>query len=273
MSKTICASIQMVSGPNMGANLAEAGRLIGKAVGEGAALIVLPENFALVGISEFDILEHAELEGAGPIQDFLASTAKSHKIWIVGGTVPMAASSGKVRVACLIYDDQGCRVARYDKIHLFDVDVPGVTEHYRESRTIEPGGSPVVLDTLFGTLGVAICYDLRFPELFRRMVDLGMEILAVPAAFTARTGVAHWEVLIRARAVENLCYVIASNQGGLHVSGRETFGHSMIVDPWGSVLASLPTGGGVVCAEVDKRYLAQVRASFPALNHRRLRCT
>jgi nitrilase len=225
-----------------------------------------------MGKTEKDKLEIAETEGSGPIQEFLARTAEKFKVWIIGGTMPMRASEGKVRAAALVFNDLGQRVGRYDKIHLFDVNVPGTDEYYRESHTIEPGERGVVLDTPFGRLGVTVCYDLRFPELFRQMADTGMDILAVPSAFTAQTGAAHWELLVRARAVENLCYTIAANQGGFHVNGRETYGHSMIVDPWGKILATLPTGSGVVCAEIDSDRLQKVRAAFPALQHRRLRC-
>lgn len=269
-----CAAIQMASSPNVEANLNEAERLIGAAVDAHAGLIVLPENFALMGMSEFDKLGLREDDHSGPIQDFLARMAQQHSAWIVGGTVPLvvARSPDKAHASCLVYDDQGRRVARYDKIHLFDVDVPGTDEQHRESNTIEAGDQPIVLETPFGKLGVAICYDLRFPELFRSMLDHGMEILAVPSAFTAETGAAHWELLVRARAVENLCYVIAANQGGFHVNGRHTYGSSMIVDPWGNVLSRLPNGAGHVCAEIDLARLYKIRETFPVLQHRRLVC-
>ena len=272
MSNSICAAVQMASSPNVGANLIEAGRLVEKAAGQGAHLVVLPENFALMGMHEADKLDAAEAEGAGPIQEFMSRAAEKHKVWIVGGTMPISTGQGKVRAACLVFDDKGSAVARYDKIHLFDVNVPGSDEQYRESNTIEAGEHALVMDTPFGRLGVAICYDLRFPELFRQMADTGMDILAVPSAFTARTGAAHWDLLVRSRSVENLCYTVASNQGGFHVNGRETYGHSMIVDPWGKVMSCLPHGAGVVCAEIDLERLQKVRASFPALEHRRLRC-
>ncbi len=273
MSKSVCAAVQMASSPNVSANLIEAERLVGTAAAQGASLVVMPENFALMGMREADKLEVAETEGTGPIQECLSKMAEKHKVWIVGGTMPMRASSaGKVRAACLVYDGSGQRVGRYDKIHLFDVNVPGTDESYQESNTVEAGEEAFVVDTPFGRLGVAICYDLRFPELFRQMADSGMDILAVPAAFTAQTGAAHWEILVRARAVENLCFTIAANQGGFHVNGRETYGHSMVVDPWGKILASIPSGPGVVCAEIDRDRLDKVRAAFPALEHRRLRC-
>lgn len=269
MTKTLCAAVQMASSPNVSANLIEAGRLIEKAANQGASLVVLPENFALMGMNETDKLEIAEGEGSGPIQEFLAKTAEKHKVWIVAGTMPIRASEGKVRASCLVFNDSGISVGRYDKIHLFDVDVPGTGEQYRESRTIEAGDKPLVLDTPFGRLGVTICYDLRFPELYRQMAEAGMQLMAVPAAFTAQTGAAHWDLLVRARAVENLCYVIASNQGGFHVNGRETYGHSMIVDPWGVVMSSLSSGAGVVCAEIELDRLEKTRAAFPVLGHRR----
>lgn len=272
MKKLICAAVQMASSPNVGANLLEAGRLVEKAAGQGARLVVLPENFGLMGLTEADKLAIAEDEGTGPIQDFLAKTAEHLKLWLVGGTIPIKAAQGRVRASCLVYNDRGDRVGRYDKIHLFDVNVPGTDETYRESATIEPGDGSLVLDAPFGKLGVAICYDLRFPEQFRQMGESGLDILAVPAAFTAQTGAAHWDILVRARSVENLCYTVASGQGGFHVNGRETYGHSMIVDPWGKILGSLASGAGVVCAEFDAGYLEKVRAAFPVLSHRRLWC-
>ena len=273
MSKFVAAAVQMASSPNVGANLLEAGRLVEKAVRQGARLVVLPENFALMGLNETDKLAAAEADGDGPIQEFLATSSERFKVWLVGGTIPIRVQrSPRVYASSLVFDDKGVCVGRYDKIHLFDVDVPGTTESYRESATIEAGDRSLVLDTPFGRLGIAICYDLRFPEQFRSMADSGLDVLVVPSAFTAKTGAAHWDLLVRARAVENLCYTVAANQGGFHVNGRETYGHSMIVDPWGSVLASQATGAGVVSAEIDLDRLAKVRAAFPALTHRRLRC-
>lgn len=268
---TWLAAVQMASGPNVNANLLEAGRLIATAAKAGASLVVLPENFALMGMTESDKVVQREQDGQGPIQEFLAEQAARHKVWLVGGTIPLAAhAADKIRAACLVLDDRGHRVGRYDKIHLFDVHVEESGEHYTESETIEPGDEPVVVDTPFGRLGLAVCYDLRFPELFRRLAAEGMEILALPAAFTATTGRAHWEVLVRARAVENLCYVVACAQGGYHVNGRETHGDSMVVDPWGIVLDRLPRGSGVVMARVEPPRLKTLRRSFPALQHRRL---
>ncbi|MGR9108820.1 MAG: carbon-nitrogen hydrolase family protein [Gammaproteobacteria bacterium] len=268
-----CAAIQMASSPDVKANLIEAERLICAACDAGAGLLVLPENFALMGMNEFDKLDHLEAEGDGVIQQFLAETARRHAVWIIGGTLPMKASvAGKVRAACLVFDDHGRRVARYDKIHLFDVAVPGTEEQYRESDTIEPGSEPLVVETPFGRLGLAVCYDLRFPELFRKMQAHGVDLIAIPSAFTAKTGNAHWEVLVRARAIENLCYVIAANQGGFHGNGRETYGRTMIVDPWGGILAEKPSGPGFAIAGIDPEMLLRVRSSFPVLEHRRFEC-
>ncbi len=267
------AAIQMASGPNVNSNLIETARLIGDAVKAGAQMIVLPENFAFLGQTEADKFAHVEDDGQGPMQDFLAEQAKKHGIWIVGGTVPMRSKDEKrVRQVCLLFNDEGQRVARYDKIHLFDVHISATDENYKESETIEPGDEVVVVDTPFGKLGIAICYDLRFPELFRRMLDEGVEIIALPSAFTAITGKAHWESLVRARAIENLSYFIAADQGGFHVSGRETHGDSMIVDPWGQVLDRLPSGSGFIIAEVDQEHVSKVRSNFPANMHRRISC-
>jgi len=267
------AAIQMASGPNVNANLIEADRLISDAVASGAQLIVLPENFGFLGQTEADKLNIAEVEGEGPMQDFLAQQSAKHGIWIVGGTVPMQSDdSGHVRSACLVFNDKGERVARYDKIHLFDVHIDASNENYNESETIEPGDEVVVIETPFGKMGIAICYDLRFPELFRHMLDAGMELIVLPSAFTATTGRVHWEVLVRARAVENLCYVVAADQGGFHVNGRETHGDSMIVDPWGQVLDHLPSGSGFILAEMDREQVSKVRKNFPVTEHRRMPC-
>jgi predicted amidohydrolase len=272
MKKVTLAAIQMASSPNVSGNLLEAGRLIETAAHQGAQLVVLPENFALMGHHETDKLEIAENDGSGPIQEFLSRSAERYKLWLVGGTMPIRGNSGKVRAASVVFDDKGRRVGRYDKIHLFDVSVPGTEESYQESATIEAGEDALVIDTPFGRLGLSVCYDIRFPELYRQMAAVGMDIMAVPSAFTARTGAAHWEILVRARSVENLCYTIAANQGGFHINGRETFGHSMIIDPWGAVLASLSQGSGVVTAEFDRDRLEKVRAAFPALAHTKLYC-
>lgn len=268
MSK--CAAIQMASSPNISSNLLEAEKLIAEAAKAGAELVALPENFALMGDHELDKIKAKEIDGTGQIQSFLATVAKKYAVWVIGGTIPIAGDdSNKVRAACLVYNDKGERIARYDKMHLFDVNVPGTSEVYRESDSIEPGFELLVLDTPFGKLGIAVCYDLRFPEFFRKMSKQGVEILVIPSAFTSETGAAHWELLLRARAVENLCYVIAPNQGGFHVNGRKTFGHSMIIDPWGVVLDCYKTGSGFVSADIDLERLEKVRAAFPVLTHRR----
>jgi len=263
----------MASGPNISANLLEAERLIATAVEKDAGLVVLPENFAVMGKSEGDNVLVREQPGDGPIQNFLAQQASRHGIWLVGGTVPLVASSdSKMLSACLLFDDKGQQAARYDKIHLFDVSVLEADEQYTESKTIEAGDQVVVVDTPFGKLGLAVCYDLRFPELFRTMLDQGMELLVLPSAFTAITGKAHWEVLIRARAIENLSYVMAAGQGGYHINGRATYGHSMIVDPWGQVMNELANGSGLVCADISIERLRNIRRTFPCLDHRHIVC-
>jgi len=265
------AAVQMASGPNVSANLIEVKRLVNQAVDAGARLVVLPENFALMGNVDGDMIKIAEQEGSGPIQAFLSELAKKKNCWIVGGTLPIVSEDkNRVRASCLVFDDRGKQVARYDKIHLFDVDIMDTEESYTESKTIEPGSDVSTLDTPFGKLGLAICYDIRFPEIFRKLLDQGVEIFAIPSAFTAITGRAHWETLVRARAIENLCYVIAAGQGGYHVSGRETHGDSMIVDPWGRVLDRLPRGSGIVIADIDQEQLQNIRQNFPAIAHRRL---
>ncbi len=259
------AAIQMASGPNVDGNLGEAGRLIAKAAEQGAKLVVLPEFFAIMGMDEQEKVAVREQPGSGPIQSFLADAAKRHGIWLVGGSIPLAAKSpDKVLNSCLVFDDSGMQVGRYDKIHLFNLELGN--ESYNESRTIEPGKEVAVLDTPFGRIGLAICYDLRFPELFRAMKEV--DVIVLPSAFTATTGKVHWEPLVRARAIENLSFVVAAAQGGYHVNGRETHGHSMIVDPWGRVLDQLPRGSGVVVADVNPTYQASLRASLPALSHR-----
>ena len=264
------AAIQMASGPNVAANLAEAERLIAAAVKQGAKLIALPEYFAIMGLKDTDKLAVKETEGNGPIQTFLAKLAKKHKIWLIGGSVPLACDNpNKVRNSCLVYDDKGKLVGRYDKIHLFGFNLG--TEHYDEENVIEPGNEIVVLDTPFGRLGLSICYDLRFPELYRAMPDV--DIIVVPSAFTATTGKVHFETLVRARAIENLAYVIAPAQGGYHLSGRETHGDTMIVDPWGVVLDRLPRGSGIVVASINADYQKSLRTSLPALKHRILDCS
>lgn len=262
------AAIQMASGPHVSANLSEAERLIEIAANQGAKLIALPEYFAIMGLKESDKVAAREEEGKGPIQDFLSKTAKKHKIWLIGGSVPLVCNvPNKVRNSCLVYDDKGKQVARYDKIHLFGLKLGN--EHYTEEKTIEAGDAIKVIDSPFGKIGLSICYDLRFPELYRAMGEVN--IIVVPSAFTDTTGKAHWESLIRARAIENLSYVIAPAQGGYHISGRETHGNSMIVDPWGVVLDRLPRGSGVVMATMNPTYQESLRKSLPALKHRTIK--
>jgi len=266
------AAIQMTSGPDVNANLEQARGLLEHAAALGARLAVLPENFSFMGLEDADkrrVAEEAN-DGTGPIQSFLADTARRLHIWIVGGTMPLrAGADGRVAAASLVYDAEGKRTARYDKIHLFDVDIPGRAESYRESAHVAPGSSPTVVDTPVGRLGLSVCYDVRFPELFRTLSAAGAQLFPVPSAFTSPTGRAHWETLLRARAIENLCYVIAPAQSGFHPNGRETYGDSMIVDYWGRILQRLPRGRGCVVAEIDLIRQAEVRENFPSLKHRR----
>jgi predicted amidohydrolase len=263
------AAIQMASGPSVPANLAEAERLIELAADAGARLVALPEFFCIMGMKDADVVKVREVEGHGPIQAFLARMAKKHHIWLIGGSVPLEASAAnKVRNSCLVYDERGKQVARYDKIHLFGLDLGN--EHFQEAKLMESGDKVVVVNSPFGRIGLSVCYDLRFPELYRAMPDVDM--IVVPSAFTATTGRAHFETLIRARAIENLAYVIAPAQGGYHLSGRETHGDSMIVDPWGVVLDRLPRGSGVVMANINPAYQASLRKSLPALKHRFIQC-
>ncbi len=262
------AAIQMASGPNVAANLQEAGRLIELAAASGARIVALPEYFAIMGMKDTDKVAAREREGEGPIQAFLAEQARRNGCWIVGGSVPLEAGTpDKVRNSCLIYDQNGKLVARYDKIHLFGFEMG--QERYSEERTIEPGSRVVTVDSPYGRIGVSVCYDLRFPELYRAMGEV--DLILVPSAFTETTGKAHWDTLVRARAIENLAYVIAPAQGGYHVNGRETHGHTMIVDPWGVVLDRLPRGSGVVVAGVNPTYQAKIRRSLPALTHKTVR--
>lgn len=255
----------MVSSPSVDDNLATARRLVAQAAAGGALLVVLPEYWAIMGQQETDKLAHAEQPGSGPIQDGMAQMARRHGIWLIGGTLPLiSGQEGKVLNTTLVYDPQGEPAGRYDKIHLFGFTRG--TESYNESRTIVPGAQVRSIETPFGRVGLSVCYDLRFPELYRAMGDCAL--MVVPAAFTHTTGRAHWEVLLRARAIENQCYVLASAQGGLHPNGRRTWGHSMLIDPWGEVKAVLPEGEGVVSGEIDPLFLAGVRESLPALAHR-----
>ena len=263
------AAVQMVSTPDVARNLASAGNLIARAAAEGAELIALPENFCLLGKHDRDKLAAAETPGDGPIQAMLATAARDHGVWLVGGTLPLRIAGDAERVlnACCVFAPDGSLAARYDKIHLFGFD--NGAERYDESSVIAPGSDVVALELAPQRvrLGLSVCYDVRFPELYRR---LGADLIAVPSAFTYTTGQAHWELLLRARAVENQAYVIAPAQGGRHENGRRTWGHSMIVDPWGEVLACRAEGEGIVAAEFDPTRVADVRRRLPALSHRRL---
>ena len=266
------AALQMLSSPSVAENLARAGELIAEAAGQGAKLVALPEYFCILGLRDTDKVAVREPdaasspEAAAPVQRFLAGAARRHGVWIVGGTLPLACPDpGKVWNSCLVFDDTGARVARYDKIHLFGFD--NGAERFDEARTILAGDTPVALESPFGRLGLSVCYDLRFPELYRA---LGRpDILFAPSAFTATTGRAHWETLVRARAIENLAWMVAPAQGGLHPNGRRTHGHTMVVDPWGVVVAELAEGEGVVLADIGPAAAAKARASLPALEHRR----
>ena len=260
----------MTSGHDIDANLEAAGGLLSEAARLGAVLAALPENFAFMGLDSGDKRAIAEPDGAGKIQTFLADTARRLELWIVGGTVPLRsdAGDGRVSASSLVYDAEGRRVGRYDKIHLFDVDVPGSAESHRESAHTVPGREPRVVESPAGRLGLSVCYDMRFPELFRTLSRQGADLFVVPAAFTVPTGRAHWESLLRARAIENLCALIAPAQWGVHPSGRATYGDSMIVDHWGTVLARLPEGTGCVVADLDPAARLEARAKFPVLAHR-----
>jgi len=266
---TKVAAVQMNSQNNVEENLKSAALLIEKAAEEGAELVVLPENFALMGANEEEKLAIKEQEGKGPIQEFLKNQAKQRGIYVVGGTIPIESEyPDKVYATCFVYNDRGRQIARYDKIHLFDVHVG--EQMYQESKSIIPGTKIVVVPTPFGTLGLSVCYDLRFPELYRRLLQHGANILIIPAAFTKETGQAHWEVLLRARAIENLSYVVAAAQVGSHPAERETFGDSIVVSPWGEVLNHKERHVGVVVSEVDLNMLFVIRKRFPALEHQKM---
>ena len=266
--KTKIAAIQMVSAPEVAANLKSAGALIAAAAQAGARLVALPENFYIIGRHEGDKVRVREPDGEGPIQDFLSEVSKKYGVWVVGGTAPIeCGEKDRILSACLVFDDSGKRVARYDKMHLFRFDGGG-EERYDESRTLQPGARVVAVQSPFGRLALSICYDVRFPELYRGLGEF--DVMFVPSAFTVPTGRAHWDILLRARAIENQAYVVAPAQGGVHASGRRTYGHTMIVGPWGEVLALRPEGEGVVFAEIDLDKIREVRGSLPALSNRRL---
>lgn len=261
------AAVQMVSGPRVADNLAAAGRLVEDAVAQGAQLAVLPEYFPIIGAADNDRVRAAEAFGSGPVQAWLAETAQRHGLWLVAGSIPLKADDpAKMRNSSLVFDPQGQCVARYDKIHLFGFKKGN--EAYDEAAFIEPGSTPVAVDTPFGRIALSICYDLRFPELYRSLGQV--DLILMPAAFTETTGRAHWEILLRARAIENQCYLLAVGQGGRHENGRMTHGNSMIVDPWGEILDRKLKGPGVVIADLDHQRIAEIRESLPALAHRKL---
>jgi len=261
----------MSSGADVSQNLDLASALLREARSDGCKLAVLPENFALMPKQGRDKARHAENPGEGPIQAFLSETAAELEFWIIAGSMPLVSpESERVYGACLVVDDDGRTRVIYRKIHLFDVDLPDREESYRESHSMYPGDEPVTVMTPAGRVGVTICYDLRFPELYRALVDDGASVFTVPAAFTAVTGKAHWHTLLRARAIENLAYVIAPGQFGTHPDGRETFGHSLIIDPWGQIIAEQAEGNCVVAADIDQEEPAKLRERFPALANRRL---
>jgi nitrilase len=253
---TRIAAIQMVSGAELAPNLAAAERLIAAAAAAGARLAALPENFYIIGRHEGDKVKLREPDGSGPVQQFLSEISRKHKLWIVAGTVPICAEDEKrVRGACLVYDDAGKRVARYDKMHLFRFK--NEKEEYDETRTVEPGSRPLAIASPFGRLALSVCYDVRFPELYRGLGEF--DVMFVPSAFTVPTGMAHWETLLRARAIENKAYVVAPAQGGTHAGGRRTYGHTMIVDPWGEILGMQEEGEGLVVAEIDLERIKDIR--------------
>lgn len=262
------AALQMVSRPELQANLDDAGRLIAQAAAEGAKLALLPEYFCLLGRRDDDKLVIAESAGEGPIQAFLAAMAREHRLWLVGGTLPLrVAGQPRVRNSCLVFAPDGTLAARYDKIHLFAYD--NGRERYDEARVLEAGSERVSVQAGELRVGLSVCYDLRFPEHYRALMNPPCDLLCVPSAFTYTTGAAHWELLLRARAVENQCYVLAAAQGGRHDNGRRTFGHSLLADPWGQVVAMQPEGPGVIAGDVDVARIAEVRTQLPALAHRR----
>jgi predicted amidohydrolase len=260
------AVVQMCSSTHVEDNLKSLALFFLEAQALGAELLVLPENFSLMGAREEDKWAIAEASGDGPIQTKISQLAKQHKLWVIAGSIPLKGTGKRVKSSCLVYDNAGLCVARYDKIHLFDVSLSD-DERYQESGTIEAGSTLTVVDTPVGRVGLSVCYDIRFPELYRQLTTQGAEILAIPSAFTAVTGAAHWDVLCRARAIENLCYVLASNQGGIHENGRQTYGHSMVIEPWGNVVALQQQKTGVIVADIDLQHVKQLRQQFPCNEH------
>lgn len=260
------AAVQMVSSPDVAENLEQAGALLRQAAANGARLLLLPEYWPILGLHESDKLAVAEPAGQGPLQQWMSGLARELGVWLIGGTVPLVSSeAGKVLNTCLAYGPDGAQLARYDKIHLF-----GFTkgeESYNESRTITAGSEVQSFEAPCGRVGLSVCYDLRFPELYRAMGECAL--LVVPSAFTYTTGRAHWEILLRARAIENQCYVLAAAQGGTHRNGRRTWGHSMLIDPWGEIIDVVAEGPGIAAGDLRQEELQRVRASLPALSHRR----
>ncbi len=265
------AAIQMCSSATVDENLLMAKALIEEAAHNGAKLVVLPEMFAIMGMDSKDKVQVKENMGVGDIQEFLSQAAKKNKVWIVGGTIPLACDDAeKIRAACIVFNEVGVPVARYDKIHLFDVII-AESETYKESATTQPGENIVVIDTPVGRLGLAVCYDLRFPELFRCMMQQQVDIIAVPSAFTVTTGAAHWELLVRARAIDTFSYVIGACQGGTHSSGRKTYGHSLMVGPWGDIQSQKKDmAPGVIYATIDLAHLKKIRQSIPIHKHQKM---
>ena len=259
------AALQMVSAPDLERNLAEAGRLIAEAARGGAQLVLLPEYFCFMGFKDTDKLAIRETPGDGPIQRFLSEAAREHRVWVIGGTLPLQSPEpSRVLNTTLVFDPDGRQAARYDKIHLFNFEKG--EESFDEARTICPGSEVRTFEAPFGRVGLSVCYDLRFPELYRQMGDCAL--IVVPSAFTYTTGRAHWETLLKARAVENQCYVLAAAQGGKHENGRRTWGHSILIDPWGEIIGVREEGAGVVAGAIDPARIASVRQSLPAYRHR-----
>ncbi len=265
------AAIQMASGSNIEGNLIQSEKYIAAAVDQGAEIVLLPENFAMIGAHQKDVVAFREEPGNGQIQDFLAKQSEQHQIILVGGSVPITTDNDThFRNSMLVYNETGSCISRYDKIHIFDVNLPETNESFLESEVIQAGNQVVVVDTGKVKLGLAICYDLRFPELFRLLIEKGAEVILLPAAFTAATGKAHWHALLKARAIENLTYIIASAQGGYHVNGKETYGHSLILDSWGNILDEKVSGFGFCIADIDLQKQQKIRHTFPALSHRKI---
>ncbi len=266
------AAVQMISAPHWDLNAKTAAHWVGQAAAAGAQLVLLPEYFCVLGQQDTDKLALAEAPGDGPIQRFLSDLARQHGLWLVGGTLPIRYSPSQALNRCCVFAPSGQQATHYDKVHLFAYD--NGRERYDEGNTLQAGSQPVAFEAQAGTerfrVGLSVCYDLRFPELYRALMSPPCDLLCVPAAFTYTTGEKHWELLLRARAVENQCYVLASAQGGKHANGRRTWGHSMVIDPWGAVLDVLPEGEGFVIADTTAERLAQVRRQLPALQHRRL---